>query len=259
MIPSINQWHATAQLPWGVVSSRRQGLPMGPGRCLGLQYPKRFTAVRDCRMDLSGSFLRFGWPIILTALAPIAPYVAVCVTTLGLRLIPLLRIWTMATHFPVWWSVVMTYDNGPIDVGGRFPSGTLHSNNANLGGFGVPGAGLQSRSTNTTAVLAPRLCMAMVAWIAAAGLTTYLKYNNGRFFANMEYWWGNIDTYFLGYGQTPRPGSTVSGAPPLYVEGSMAFAELGALCGPANLSGMFAWSGGPALNNSNPTKSYTTE
>ncbi len=41
------------------------------------------------------------------------------------------------------------------------------------------------------------------------------------------------------------------------MEASMAFAEIGALCGPAKLSGMFAWSGGPALNNGNPTKNYT--
>jgi hypothetical protein len=88
------------------------------------------------------------------------------------------------------------------------------------------------------------------------GWVSYLKYNNGRFFGNFEYNWTNADLYFLPFGVANRQGAQFSGAPPAYYEASQAFAEAGAICGPAKLSMMFAWSGGTALNNNNPTKIY---
>ncbi len=252
MIPSVNQWHLTAQMPWGLLSAGARDFPWGPGAVLGyntrndsllfvLPYgpfriiPQFWLANNP---DGFGAFLPYSGSG-QTGPAPNS------VTNMD-----------NGEHFPVWWSVVMTYTNGPLDVGGGFLQRTLHSNNANLVGEGVPGAGFRP-VYYTPLALTPDVLYGYGGMDQAIlAFTTYLKYNNGRFFANLEYWWGNIDTYFLGYGQSLRPGSTANGAPQLYTEASMAFAELGAMCGPAKLTGMFAWSGGPALNNGNPTKAY---
>ncbi|MDA8405714.1 MAG: hypothetical protein M0T73_02495 [Deltaproteobacteria bacterium] len=248
MIPSVNQWHLTAQLPWGLLSAGARDFPWGPGAVLGyntrndsllfvLPYgpfriiPQFWLANNP---DGFGAFLPYG------GIGPL-PNTVVNMDN--------------GTHFPVWWSVVATYTNGPVDMGGGFLQRTLHSNNANLVGEGFVGL--------RPAVYNPGLPPTIYGYggmdQAILAFTTYLKYNNGRFFANLEYWWGNIDTYFLGYGvlDAHRPAATVSGAPQMYTEGSMAFAELGAMCGPAKLTAMFAWSGGQALNNGNPTKAYS--
>jgi hypothetical protein len=71
----------------------------------------------------------------------------------------------------------------------------------------------------------------------------YMKYFNGRFFANAEYSWINVDNYRIG--DSPR-----------FQEAYHAFSELGAACGPARLTLMGAISSGPVLNNNNVTKVY---
>jgi hypothetical protein len=78
--------------------------------------------------------------------------------------------------------------------------------------------------------------------------TFYLKYNNGRVFGNLEYSTTQDDRYYLG------AGGATTGAPPSFIERSSAWAELGALAGPAKLSLLFAWSGGNPLNDGNDTK-----
>ena len=63
---------------------------------------------------------------------------------------------------------------------------------------------------------------------------------------------------FITSGQANAAGAGYpnSGAPPCTLRGRNFSRETGALCGPAKLAFMFAWSGGPALNNNNPTKGY---
>jgi hypothetical protein len=79
----------------------------------------------------------------------------------------------------------------------------------------------------------------------------FFKYNNGRFFANGEYSWVNIDQY------TPTPTFTGgTGTLPVHIEAYHAFAEAGCYGGPAKLTLMYALSSGPVLNNPNPTKVY---
>jgi len=92
--------------------------------------------------------------------------------------------------------------------------------------------------------------MALAVW------QIYGKYNNGRFFGNVEYDFGTQDLYYIGQANASGTGFPNSGAPALYIEGSQFFSEIGALCGPAKLAFMFAWSGGTCLNNNNPTKMY---
>jgi len=79
--------------------------------------------------------------------------------------------------------------------------------------------------------------LAEMQWIA------YFKYNNGRFFANGEYFWVDSDTYRLGAAQT-------------YAELYHLFAETGVVAGPMRLSLMWAQASGRVLNNGNPTKLY---
>ncbi|MGP8284138.1 MAG: hypothetical protein ACLQT6_15680 [Desulfomonilaceae bacterium] len=80
------------------------------------------------------------------------------------------------------------------------------------------------------------------------------RYNNGRFFANLEIDADQWDQYFLPIGKTPA--DQISGAPPLFTEYSMLVTECGVLSGPAKLGLLCGLAGGPVLNNGNPTKAY---
>jgi hypothetical protein len=71
----------------------------------------------------------------------------------------------------------------------------------------------------------------------------YFKYNNGRFFCNLEYYYLDIMRKFIG------------GAP-LNLEGYGAYAEVGTVIGPAKLSLVWAQGSGSVANNNNPTKVY---
>ncbi|MGC8602723.1 MAG: hypothetical protein ACP5VS_03425 [Desulfomonilaceae bacterium] len=81
-----------------------------------------------------------------------------------------------------------------------------------------------------------------------------LKYNNGRFFANMEMDIDQFNWMYLPIGKTPV--GQISGAPPQLEEDSMVVAECGIMGGPAKLGVLCGWCPGPALNNPNPTKVY---
>jgi hypothetical protein len=264
MIPSFSQWHASAQLPWGVVQLGARDFPWGAGAVIGfntrndsllfvLPYgPFRFIP----QIWLANQPNGFG------AFTPYAQAVGFNPTSPGANTVVN---YDGGEHYSLWWSVVSTYDSGPLTLGFGFLHLMQHLNNVNVAAVGGLGAGY--RPVYNQGALNPANTVFGYGGQDQAGLawTTFLKYNNGRFFTNLEYWWGNVDYTFLGYGTNPRTtvvgghtilAATASGAPPLYIEGSMAFAELGALCGPAKLTGMFAWSAGPALNNGNPTKMY---
>ncbi len=260
MIPSINQWYATAQLPWGILAVGNRDAPWGVGAVWNnrvqqdailmlLPYgPFLFGAQfwLEHNPDGFGAFRPYG--SLGTVLDPPADHTGPAPNTV-VNL-------DNGEHPTAAWSLLMVYRSGPIDCGAGFLHELLHSNNANL--LGATGlTGFRPVYYNPLSPYPNELYGFGGVDLAVLMEFAYLKYNNGRFFANLEYWWANEDTYFLGYGQTLRPGSTASGAPQAYTEGSMFFGELGAMCGPAKLSGMFAWSGGASLNNGNPTKVYT--
>ncbi|MGC8605034.1 MAG: hypothetical protein ACP5VS_15305, partial [Desulfomonilaceae bacterium] len=81
-----------------------------------------------------------------------------------------------------------------------------------------------------------------------------LKYNNGRFFANIEIFVDQFDWIYLPAGKTSS--GHISGAPPLYWEDSSVIAECGFMSGPAKLGALLGWCPGFSLNNGNPTKAY---
>jgi hypothetical protein len=81
----------------------------------------------------------------------------------------------------------------------------------------------------------------------------FAKYNNGRFFAALEYSFAQDDTYRL---KPPPVAANLALNRPLYSELYHWFSELGAVAGPAKLRLLYALSSGPVLNNNNPTKIY---
>ncbi|MBI5569257.1 MAG: hypothetical protein HY914_04860 [Desulfomonile tiedjei] len=76
----------------------------------------------------------------------------------------------------------------------------------------------------------------------------YFKFNNGRFFANAEYAWLNVDRYFVGLPTTAPPLANLNS---FDAQGYHAFAEAGIMAGPAKLSFMWAQASGFVANNQN--------
>jgi len=65
---------------------------------------------------------------------------------------------------------------------------------------------------------------------------SFVKYNDGRFFAAAEYTWADLDAYLLG-------------APQIYFELYHWFSEIGAVAGPSKLRLMYAQASGRVFNN----------
>ncbi len=74
-----------------------------------------------------------------------------------------------------------------------------------------------------------------------------MKYNNGRFFANLEYNNDNTSTTY-NYSNAVTGHAPVHGLDgPRYLEGSRWLAEIGALCGPGKLTFAAIYSSGQVL------------
>ncbi|MGC8605221.1 MAG: hypothetical protein ACP5VS_16260, partial [Desulfomonilaceae bacterium] len=262
MIPSINQWWATAQLPWGIVVLGSRDFAWGTGAVLGINtrndsllgvfpygpfriIPQIWLAYTNLPLNGFGAFTPYG-PQPGNALDPASNHTGPLPNTV----VSLDR----GNQMPIFWSIVATYENGPVNLGFGFAHFLSHYSQASLGGPGLRPVWTNENVLNATPTAIYSyggMDQAVVAW------TAYLKYNNGGYFANLEYWFANVDNFYTGVGTTLPTGAQYSGAPPLYIEASMAYAEIGALCGPAKVSGLWAWSGGSSLNNNNPTKVYT--
>ena len=244
MIPSISQWRLTSQLPWGVLSIGAKDFPFGTGSLLGLNTrasallmvipygPFRFMPSIWLSRNPDGytAFLPGDSPAILNAggvtNSDIASYDG-------------------GMHNEIFWSFVFTYEAGPLNCGGGFVHQRQHLDAAYTG--------IVARNVQ------PAFGAAVLPWsyhgrdLSQLLFTWFLKYNNGRFFANLEYDWANVENRYLG---GPAAAGAFAGAPQQNVEASQAFAELGVLTGPAKLGFMFAWSGGTPLNGYNATKVY---
>lgn len=237
MIPSISQWRLTSQLPWGVLSIGAKDFPFGTGSLLA--YNTRASALL---MVIPYGPFRLMPSIWLDrnpeGYSAYAPYN-------GSAGPALVQSYDGGTHHEIQWSFVFTYDNGPINAGGGFVHQRTHYDAANNN---VPLRSIQHFWNDAAQAWVPRgQDISLLLW------TWFLKYNNGRFFANFEYDWVNQQNTFVG---ASAAGGAFSGAPQINTEASQAFAELGVLSGPAKLAFMFAWSGGQVLNDYNPTKSY---
>lgn len=218
-IYSVEQFRAVIQTPWTIFSLGVKPFPFGTGANLG--YNTRAEA-----------FL---------AVTPYGPF----------RL--LYAIWLGRSRFAESWGttpggdlkndffqgLAITYDNGPLSMGAisflRNYHGTQFWRNM-ASGFDAAGiwsyrnllnAGATEGDDNT--------------WVTVA----YMKYNNGRFFANAEYSWANVDRYY------PAGALAALGVGELHVEAYNVFTEAGFTVGPAKFSAMWAQSSGQVLNNRN--------
>lgn len=222
LLPSVNQLRLTAHLPWGVLSvGGTKDYPFGTGALLA-----RNTRASALVLVLPYGPFRIA-PAIWLARSfeqdGFRPYAAAN-TLPGYTTNP-----DGATKNQLYIGPFLTYTDGPIDFGWTIIYRLHHANAAQF-----------STAADSTS------------WIAARDVSDlinvfYLKYTDGRLFANLEYGFQQADTH-----TTPR--TFTGSARPLHVERSYAFAEAGALAGPSKLSLLFAWSGGDALNDNNPTK-----
>ncbi len=241
MIPSINQFKLVTKLPWGIVTFGTKDFPFGVGALLA----------QNTRATALSMVIPYGpfvfWPMIWNSRNPEGYGAFVPYTSTGPAANSILSM-DNGPHNTIFWAILYYYRNGPVDVGGALFQKLVHLSSADGGGgnrsiyynllLPTPTA-MYQYGTQDTAVFVGQM---------------YGKYNNGRFFANAEYDWETVDNTYGGVGIPTK--SNISGAPPSYTEASEFFGEAGALCGPAKLAFMFAWSGGPALNNGNPTKAY---
>ncbi len=125
----------------------------------------------------------------------------------------------------------LTYESGPVSMGLQYLLQKLHVkklyNATPL--VGIPATSGANNGYDRN----------LAQWIF------YGKYNNGRFFANAEYAFVNMDRYNIG-------------ARPNFFELYHWLAEAGVMTGPSKLTLMATAASGPVLNNNNPTKVYTT-
>jgi len=133
----------------------------------------------------------------------------------------------------------VTYRDGPVDMGFVVNYGpTRHR-------------GGESALTDPTTRITARRAQDFNEYYGGA----YLKYNNGRFFFNVE---GDFDFQTLRYRQSTGAGGpmliqpfnsaaygTPAGTRDEYVEAYRGVVELGTLCGPSKLALLYAWASGP--------------
>lgn len=231
------QFRLTARMPWGIWSVGMKDFPFGTGATLG--YNTRAE--------------EFLWVV------PYGPF----------RL--LAAFWLARGRFLESWNTVpdsdtkpnifqgyaFTYDAGDVSLGALWIWRQYHQK---LGSLPIVSDTTLVTLPNGTPVYgyynAPMTNETLGAGQAALDETSlinllFFKFNNGRFFANAEYSWANVDTHF--------PTTTFFGFPnssAKYVEAYHFFSEFGLYSGPSKLSLLYALASGPVLNNGNPTKIY---
>lgn len=224
------QFRATITLPWGVVSIGLKDFPLGCGTLLG----------ENTRAEA------------LLFVVPYGPFRFL--PALWLARGRFLESWDTrpdADSKPEWFlGEFVTYDSGEFSMGGGF---VWRSDHRGLGATATANYG------TATAQFNPGISTQQARDDNTFLGIGYFKYNNGRFFANAEYTWVNVDRYYPsanGFDSVTRtngplvPGSK-TGGPATHIEAFHAFGEVGVYGGPAKLSLMYALASGPV--NDNPT------
>jgi hypothetical protein len=247
MIPSINQWYLNIQLPYGVLNIGARDFSWGVGAAIGLNGTRNSSLMLILPY---GPFKIIPWINLARnpdGFGPFAPYGGS--TGPAANTIPDCD---AGKHPSIFASLGMTYSNSFIDCGAATAYGQLHLSQANFAADYLSG----QRVVYPNGPLGPPVVYGYGGVDVAILMNScYFKFNDGRFFANLEYDWLNDDLFFLGEGKPITPNH-YSGAPQLYTESSLAFVETGFNCGPAKIAAMFSWFGGRALNNGNATKAY---
>jgi len=212
-IGSWEQVRATIQVPWGTIAIGHRDFPFGTGLSFAQNTPTSSTLL----VVPYGPF-RFLFATMLSEQAALG-WDTVADVDRKLN-------WRIGPGF--------TYENGPLSFGTiwlpQFRS-TIRQLNPGAGGAGPIGATPAAASFDTFAM----------PW------NVFMKYNNGRFFANAEYFsFGSSTTFNYATATTGlalQPG--LSG--PRYGEAYKWMAEIGALFGPAKITAFAAYSSGQVL------------
>jgi hypothetical protein len=223
-VGSWEQFRATVQLPYGVLSIGAKDFPLGTGA----------TTAFSTRSESFLLVLPYG-PIRMLP----AVWLARSATADGWNTTP-----DAGRKPTVFNGFIMTYDSGPCSLGAGVIWQQLHQNAAFApnGALGQPGTGGYDRN--------------LLFW------EYYFKYNNGRFMLAAEYSYATLDHYFLGRDPALIPAASTTSGPRYLQSGENHreynhwFIEAGAVAGPAKLRLLYAGASGPVLNNNNPTKDY---
>lgn len=244
MIPSINQAYLVAQLPWGLIQIGQRGCAFGISSAQGVNF-------RNDSLQLIVPYgpFRFAPQIWIARQPPdgfgsYIPYIGA-----GPSYSPDLD---SGQHPQIFWCAVVRYDSGPLALWLGRAQWLRHTSSADLSGAGFSGVRVTYPNGPFNSPMKYQFGgedFQMVYYFAC------VQYNNGHLFGNLEGYWQAMDTHYVGVGPSHNP-AMINGAPPLYMEQSEVVADFGALCGPAKMGCLFAWSGGGALNNGNPTKAY---
>lgn len=231
-VGSWEQVRATIQVPWGTIAIGHRDFPFGTGYSFSQNNATSSTLI----VVPYGPF-RFLFATMLNEQA-----------TLGWDSVP-------DVERKLNWRIGpgVTYENGPLSVGTiwlpQFRSLRRALAPAGTGGVGAFGLVAAGASADTF----------QLAWNA------FLKYNNGRFFANLEYMSGNATTTFNYSTNIPTLFLNAGLSGPRYSEAYKWMAEIGALMGPARFTAFAAYSSGQVLpgtnvnlagNTFNATKQY---
>jgi hypothetical protein len=147
------------------------------------------------------------------------------------------RVWDNEAKRQLQPGVFFTYDNGPLSLGAVYEWFSIH--NSPMGARTLVGANTVARTSDET----------------LEDGSAFIKYNNGRFFANMELAWVRGQTTSQ-RGMTEVPVSYNGGYGAIYASDGVSAApgynetwkwmmEIGALCGPAKISALWSWVPGP--------------
>ncbi len=118
----------------------------------------------------------------------------------------------------------MTYDNGPMTMGMLWIPMMSHIN------IGDSGRAFNQDVCDHT-------------------FMAFMKYTNGRFFLNVDWWTRDTTVHRIKRFNSPAGAEVLGDFAPSYNEGYIFWSEAGVLAGPAKLSLMYASASGPVLNN----------
>ena len=215
-IGSWEQFRATVQTPFAILSYGVKDFPFGTGATLG--YNTRAEAFLTV-VPYGPLRILHGWWF-----------------TRGLTTSHQIEAYSTSpdkeTRNDFGQGILITYEAGPLNFGAGTFFFKRHLNHA------IIAESSRNVLTGAAGAVAP-LAQDNTLWPSLI----YAKYNNGRFFANAEYAWVTSD-------------SMNTGLAPTYVEAYHFMAEGGLLTGPAKVTLMYGLASGPVLNNGNITKVY---
>jgi hypothetical protein len=234
------QWWMTAQLPWGVVVMGKRPFAWG----CGAQYDSNNASNEGLMViapygpfRLGGQIFPYRGNLWINAFpqrigtAPPANGQTQVSYTFGspAPAIESYRPWDQDAKFRLEPGIFFTYENGPLSLGALYEWTPQHSGPA--GGTTSINVGIDVQRTYDQLI---------------QDGSAFVKYNNGRFFANMELAWLSGDVRIQpGIADADIGNGLGSRFAPYNLEAWKWFMELGALCGPAKVSFLWSWVPGP--------------